>query len=111
MAKNDLITKFLIWRLRHLSNQSFILILSGLIGIFSGIAAVILKTAVHGIQDFLTQDFYTEYANFMYIIYPLTGISAAFLIGKFLLKDVGGHGIPDVLFTISKKSSCASVWR
>lgn len=105
MAKNDLITKFLIWRLRHLSNQSFILILSGLIGIFSGLAAVILKTSVHAIQEFLTEDFYKEYANFMYIIYPLLGISAAYLIGRFLLKDIGGHGIPDVLFNISKKAS------
>lgn len=105
MAKYDLITKFLIWRLRHLSNQAFILILSGLIGVFSGLAAVILITSVHAIQEFLTEDFYTEYANFMYIIYPLIGISAAYLIGKFILKDIGGHGIPDVLFNISKKAS------
>jgi CIC family chloride channel protein len=88
-----------------MSNQTFILILSGLIGIFSGLAAVVLKTAVHGIQKFLTEDFYTEYANFMYILYPLIGISSAFLFGKFILKDVGGHGIPDVLFNISKNSS------
>ncbi|GAB3230815.1 chloride channel protein [Algoriphagus aestuariicola] len=105
MAKTDLITKFLIWRLRHLSNKGFILILSGLIGIFSGLAAVILKSSVHAIQEFLTEGFYKEYANFMYIIYPLIGISAAYLIGRFVLKDVGGHGIPDVLFNISKKSS------
>ena len=105
MAKNDLITSFLIWRLRHLSNQSFILILSGLIGIFSGFAAVILKESVQFIQEFLTDDFYTEYANFMYILYPLVGISAAYLVGRYLLKDYGGHGIPDVLFNISKKSS------
>jgi chloride channel protein, CIC family len=105
LAKNDLITKFLIWRLRHLSNQAFILILSGLIGVFSGLAAVILITAVHAIQEFLTDDFYTEYANFMYIIYPLIGISAAYLIGRYILKDIGGHGIPDVLFNISKKAS------
>jgi chloride channel protein, CIC family len=105
LPKNDLITKFLIWRLRHLSNQAFILILSGLIGVFSGLAAVILITAVHAIQKFLTEDFYTEYANFMYIIYPLNGISAAYLIGRFILKDIGGHGIPDVLFNISKKAS------
>jgi chloride channel protein, CIC family len=105
LAKNDLITKLLIWRLRHLSNQAFILILSGLIGVFSGLAAVILITSVHAIQKFLTEDFYTEYANFMYIIYPLIGISAAYLAGRFILKDIGGHGIPDVLFNISKNSS------
>lgn len=100
-----MITRFLVWRLRHLSNQSFILLLSGIIGIFSGLAAVILKQLVHYIQEFLTEDFYTEYANFMYILYPLVGISAAYLVGRYLLKDIGGHGIPDVLFTISKKSS------
>ncbi len=95
----------MIWRLRHLSNQGFMLILSGLIGIFSGLAAVILKFMVHSIQGFLTEGFYKEYANFMYIIYPLIGISAAYLLGRYILNDVGGHGIPDVLFNISKKAS------
>lgn len=105
MAKTDYITRLLIWRLRHMSNQTFILILSGIIGILSGLAAVILKQGVHAIQHFLTEGFYKEYANFLYIIYPLIGISAAYLIGKFIFKDAGGHGIPDILFTISKKQS------
>lgn len=88
-----------------MSNQTFILILSGIIGVLSGLAAVILKQGVHAIQHFLTEGFYKEYANFLYIIYPLIGISAAYLIGKFIFKDGGGHGIPDILFTISKKQS------
>jgi CIC family chloride channel protein len=88
-----------------MSNQTFILILSGIIGVFSGLAAVVLVELVHSIQRFLTDDFYTEYANFMYIIYPLIGISAAYLVGRYLLNDVGGHGIPDVLFNISKNQS------
>ncbi|MFC3416238.1 chloride channel protein [Algoriphagus hitonicola] len=88
-----------------MSNQSFILILSGIIGVLSGLAAVILKEVVHLIQRLLTEGFYVEYANFMYIIYPIIGITAAFLLGKYVFKDVGGHGIPDVLFTISKKQS------
>jgi CIC family chloride channel protein len=105
LPKTDFITRLLIFRLRHMSNQTFILILSGCIGVFSGLAAVLLKTGVHSIQIFLTEDFYPSYANFMYIIYPIIGISAAFLLGKYVLKDMGGHGIPDVLFNISKKSS------
>ncbi|WP_225586863.1 chloride channel protein [Algoriphagus sp. Y33] len=88
-----------------MSNQTFILILSGIIGILSGLAAVILKQGVHSIQHFLTEGFYKEYANFLYIIYPLIGISAAYLIGRYIFKDAGGHGIPDILFTISKKQS------
>jgi len=88
-----------------MSNQSFILILSGIIGVLSGFAAVVLKEAVHSIQVFLTADFYAEYANFMYILYPLIGITLAYLVGKFIFNDFGGHGIPDVLFNISKNSS------
>jgi CIC family chloride channel protein len=88
-----------------MSNQTFILILSGIIGVLSGLAAVILKQGVHAIQHFLTEGFYKEYANFLYILYPLIGISAAYLIGKFIFRDTGGHGIPDILFTISKKQS------
>jgi len=105
LPQKDLITRLLIWRLRHMSTQTFILLLSGLIGVFSGLAAVILIALVHGIQDFLTEDFYTEYANFMYIVYPLVGISAAYLVGRYIFKDTGGHGIPDVLFNISKNKS------
>jgi chloride channel protein, CIC family len=88
-----------------MSTQTFILILSGVIGVLSGLAAVILIELVRGIQHFLTEDFYTEYANFMYIVYPLIGISAAYLVGRYLFKDLGGHGIPDVLFNISKNKS------
>ncbi len=105
MARPDLITRFLKWRLRHLSNQSFILILSGVIGVLSGLAAVVLKETVHSIQNFLTADFYAEYANFMYILYPLIGITLAYLVGKYIFNDFGGHGIPDVLFNISKNNS------
>ena len=88
-----------------MSNQTFILILSGIIGVFSGIAAVVLLELVHTIQRFLTDDFYTEYANFLYIVYPLIGISAAYLVGRYFFNDFGGHGIPDVLFNISKNHS------
>ncbi len=88
-----------------MSNQTFILILSGIIGVFSGVAAVVLLELVHAIQRFLTDDFYTEYANFLYIIYPLIGISAAYFVGRYFFNDFGGHGIPDVLFNISKNHS------
>ncbi|MEX2592556.1 MAG: chloride channel protein [Anditalea sp.] len=105
MAKTDLINRFLIWRLKHISTKNFILILSGIIGIVSGLAAVILKVLVHNIQRFLTEGFNIEYANFFYILFPLVGLFLTYTIGKFLLKDLGGHGIPDLLYTISRKSS------
>ncbi|MBT0812905.1 chloride channel protein [Litoribacter ruber] len=100
-----MLNQFLIWRLKNLSTKNFVLILSGIIGVLAGLAAVILKTLVHTIQDFLTQGFDVQDANFYYILYPVIGITLTFLVAKYLLKDHGGHGIPDLLYAISKNNS------
>lgn len=100
--------KFLIWRLRHISSKNFILILSGIIGIISGIAAVILKETVHAIQSILTGGFDVKYANYLYLSYPLIGILCTVLLSKYILKERLGHGITNILFTISKGSSLIS---
>ncbi|GAB3650943.1 chloride channel protein [Echinicola sediminis] len=105
MAKTDIITRFLIWRLKHISTKNFVLILSGVIGILTGIAAVVLKESVHFIQHWLIEGFQIEYANFFFILYPLVGILLTYVVGKYIVKDYGGHGIPEILYNISKKNS------
>ncbi len=84
------------------------MILSGLIGIISGIAAVILKQSVHFIQQILTGNFDIQYANYLYLSYPLIGILLTVLLSKYVLKEKLGHGITNILFTISKGSSVIS---
>src|SRR5690554_5393851 len=81
------------------------LILSGVVGIIGGIAAVILKVSVHFIQSTLTENRNIEYANFFYILLPLIGLVLTYIVGKYLLMDTGGHGIPDLLYIISRKKS------
>ncbi|UCS94672.1 chloride channel protein [Echinicola marina] len=105
MAKTDIITRFLIWRLKHISTKNFVLLLSGVIGILTGLAAVILKESVHFIQHWLFETLQIEYANFFFILYPMIGIFLTYFVGKYIVKDYGGHGIPDILYNISKKNS------
>lgn len=105
MKFRDLLVKFLIWRLKHISIRNFVLILSGFIGIVSGLAAVILKSTVHGIHHFLTSGFDFKFSQYLYLIYPLIGIFCAFLLGHFIFKEKSGHGITRILFAISKRSS------
>lgn len=100
----SLIVKFLIWRRHHLSDKVFIVILSIVIGLLSGFAAVIIKKAVHFIQDLLTQDFNVDYQNYLYFVYPAIGIFLTVIVIKYLLKRPVGHGIPNVLYSISKNS-------
>ncbi len=105
MNGNNLLARFLIWRIKHINNKNFVLILAGIIGMISGLAAVTLKSAVHFIQNSLTGFFHYGFANILYITYPLIGILLTVLLAHFVLKEKLGHGITDILYIISKKSS------
>jgi CIC family chloride channel protein len=102
---NELLTKFLIWRLKHIPIRNFVFILAGVIGLITGIAAVTLKTVVHYIQGFLKSGFEFANANIYYVFYPLIGIVLTVVIAKFVFKDYLGHGVTDIIYSISKKSS------
>lgn len=105
MTKPSLLVKFLIWRRNHISDQQFLMILSVLVGITSGLAAVVMKRSVHAIQSFLTRGFNVELGNYLYIIYPTIGILIVVVIIRYFLKKPVGDGIPNVLYAISKNSS------
>ncbi len=104
MAKKSLLAKFLIWRMKHISQRQFVLVLSALVGLASGLAAVILKNAVHYIKQLLTSSFISDF-NYLYFAYPVIGILITILFVKYVLRQPVGHGIPAVLYAISKKNS------
>lgn len=105
MNGSNLLVRFLIWRIKHINNKNFVLILSGIIGVIAGLAAVVLKKTVHFIQDSITEHFTYDFANYLYLAYPLIGILLTVLLARYILKEKLGHGVTDILYTISKKSS------
>ncbi len=101
------LVKFLIWRMRHIRDKSFVLILAGFVGVISGFAAVSLKGAVHFIHSLLYNEVFVlnKYAH---LLAPLLGISLTVLTAKYVFKEKLGHGITSILYAISKKSSIIS---
>lgn len=77
------------------------MLISIVIGFLGGLVAVIIKNGVKLIQKLLTVDLITEY-NFMYFLYPAIGILIAVLFIKYIVRMHVGHGIPSVLYAISK---------
>lgn len=102
MKKYSLLKRFLIWRVKHVTNYQFNMIMSVVIGLCVGIAAVIIKNSVHLIRELLENGIHKEYHNFLYFAYPLAGITLVVLFVKIFLKQRVGHGIPSVLYSISK---------
>lgn len=105
MKANEILVRFLVWRLKNVSNKNFVLFLSGVIGFIAGLAAVVLKQSVHLVQELLTKSPDIAFANYFYLSYPLIGILITVVIAHFIFKEKLGHGISDVIYIISKKSS------
>ncbi len=105
MKTNRLLKRFLIWRLRHISNKQFIVLMSIVVGFCVGIAAIIIKNSVHLIRTLLQKGFAEEYQNYLYVAYPAIGILLAVLFIKYVIKKPVRHGIPNVLYSISKNNS------
>ncbi|MGQ1891735.1 chloride channel protein [Thermophagus sp. OGC60D27] len=100
---SKLLGRFLIWRVKHLSQKHLTLILSFIIGIGSGLAAVILKNTIHFTNQLLTEGFNLDNQNLLYLAYPLLGITLTVLFTRFIVKDKISHGITKILYAFSRK--------
>ena len=101
--KISLLQRFIIWRENKIKEKQFILILSFLVGIFTAIAALLLKFFIHTIQNFLTDNFNTTEANYLYLVYPVVGIFLAGWFVRNIVKDDISHGVTKILYAISRR--------
>lgn len=93
------------WREKHIKEKNFILILSFVAGILTAFAGLILKWLIHAIQNFLTNNFDSTGANYLYLVYPVVGIFLAGLFVRKIVKDDIGHGVTKILYAISRRQS------
>ncbi len=105
MRYSKVLMRFLVWRLKHISDSNFTLIMAGIIGLIAGLAAVTLKSTVHALQNVLERNIDITGFNYLYLGYPLVGILLTAIIARFLFKEKLGHGITHILYAISKNSS------
>lgn len=95
--------RILIWRNKKISERKFVLILSFIIGILSGLAAVLLKSTVHYTHHFITGGFEEGFNNNL-LVFPLIGIFLTVLYVKYVVKDKIGHGVSRILYSLSKNN-------
>lgn len=105
MFFKNLYKRFIIWRMRHVGDRVFLLLLSVLVGLLAGLAAVVLKTLVHATNQWLLQFSVPTFlgGNALILIYPAIGITLTILFVRFVIRGQIGHGLPSVLFSLSRK--------
>lgn len=102
MNSKKILRKFLIWKYKHISERQFVYILSILVGFLAGIGTVTLKNLVHYIRQLFELDFFRNYQNSLYFIFPIIGLLLVYIIKQTWLKKHIGHGISSTLYAISK---------
>jgi CIC family chloride channel protein len=95
----------LLCRIRQLPENQLLFIMALFVGVGSGLAAVLLKHAVHFVAWTLTGWFNTPAESILYIVYPGIGMLIALLFVKYVIKDNIGHGVTKVLIALSKNES------
>jgi len=89
--------------LRRLPERTSLLVLSVLTGLLCGLAAVLLKLAIHGIQDGLASLF--TGSRWPFLLLPGVGMLLSGLLVRYVIKDSIGHGVTKVLQAVSKNES------
>ncbi len=104
MSEKQFLTKIIKFKIRYLSGHRFLYLLAAIVGLGVGLAAVIIKNLVHLIRVTLENGFQGENIRYFIFILPVVGISLAVVYIKYINKRPVGHGIPSVLFSISKNN-------
>ncbi len=91
------------WRLTHISEKQFMLLLSIPTGFLAGLSAIIIKKLAHFIRDYFyniaTHD---DHYGLLFFILPAIGILFTIIFCRYILHRDVGHGIPGILYAIQK---------
>ena len=91
--------------LRKWPERNVLLLLSVVVGILCGLAAVLLKVAIHAIQRGLMHLFPSDGFNLPYLVLPGIGMLLSLLIVRYVVKRDIGHGVTKVLQAVSRNES------
>ncbi|WP_418501709.1 chloride channel protein [Culturomica massiliensis] len=97
--------RFLIWRVRYVKEKNFILVLSLLVGVVTGLAAVMLKNMVHYTHLFFTERLQVDGGSLLFFIYPFISIWLTSLFVRYFVREDISHGVTKVLYAISRRNS------
>jgi CIC family chloride channel protein len=101
----SMLNKLVAWRIANISERNFLYILSLIVGLLSGLAAMLLKNSIHFVAEKLMGWIAMESTSYLYLVFPLIGIFLTVLFVKFIINDNIGHGVSKILYSISRKSS------
>tara|TARA_R110002049_G_scaffold302911_2_gene496764 strand:- start:104336 stop:106159 length:1824 start_codon:yes stop_codon:yes gene_type:complete len=100
--KKTLFKRLLIWKYKNISSKTFVHIMSVVVGLLAGLAAVTLKNLTYFIEALLEKGILFS-DNGLYFILPIIGLTLVYLYVKFVHKEKLQLAVSSILFSLSKK--------
>lgn len=88
---------------KKLKQKQIIILLSFMVGVFTALAALVLKNLIELIERLLTHGFDITGINWLYLVYPAVGVLLSALFIRHIVRDDIGHGVTKILFAISRR--------
>lgn len=101
---NNLLNAFNQWRVGHIGQRQFVLMLSLVVGVATACAALLLKYLIELVHDLLKDGLVTGGYNFGLLLFPVIGILLSGLFIRYVVRDDIGHGVTKILYALSKKN-------
>ena len=99
---DNIYQKILELREKHIKEKRFVLILAFITGLGCALAAFLLKSSIHFVQDIVKSLMANDSLNYWYLAFPAVGIIIASLFVKYVVKDDISHGVTKILYAISQ---------
>lgn len=103
---DNFIRLLLLLRYKYLKGNEFMYVLSIITGVIAGLLAVLIKNTVHLLSTAVLGA--KVFDGLLLYLSPIVGISLTVFIARRIMKVQTGHGIPKVLFAISRKDAALS---
>lgn len=104
-AWHDGFMALVLWREKYVKERTFVILLSVVVGILGGLAAMLLRSLIYYISNFLTSFINITQGNWLYLVYPTVGIILTTLFVRYVVRDNISHGVTRVLYAISQNKS------
>ncbi|MFD1161660.1 MULTISPECIES: chloride channel protein [Hwangdonia] len=111
----SLLKRIHVWRYKYISPKNFVFILSIIVGLLAGLAAVILKNITYAIQALLEKGIISS-ENQLYFILPIVGLLLVYIIKHYFFKKVMKpatptfvkRAIPSLLYSLLRQKGLLS---
>ncbi|MDE7072213.1 MAG: hypothetical protein K2O66_02450, partial [Bacteroidales bacterium] len=78
-------TKFDAWQAKYLSERNLMIGLSIVVGLLSGLAAVLLKNMIFYFSEFILNLRAADKENYLFLLLPLAGVTLSFLFVRYVV--------------------------